>query len=180
MPTSGLELGDELTALHIHTTFCSRNRGNFALELAMRGFRFSETRGTTTTMSSRQAECSCGQLKVTCEGEPIRVSICHCLACQRRTGSPFGQQARWMAENVTVEGPATTFVRVGDEGCRITFRFCPTCGSTVYYDIDAMPGQIAVAVGAFAEPSFPAPVFSVYEARKHAWVTVPEGIEHMD
>lgn len=131
-------------------------------------------------MTTRTAQCSCGSLRVTCNGDPIRVSICHCLACQRRTGSPFGQQARWRTEDVTITGPATTWVRVGDEGCRITFRFCPTCGATVYYDIDAMPGMIAVPVGAFAEPSFPPPTFSVYEARKHSWIVVPPTAEHMD
>src|SRR5689334_11172783 len=103
-------------------------------------------------MSERTAECTCGQLKVTCEGEPIRVSICHCLACQRRTGSVFGQQARFRREHVKIAGRATSFVRVGDEGSTITFRFCPTCGATVFYDIDAMPGIIAVPVGAFADP----------------------------
>lgn len=131
-------------------------------------------------MTARVAQCSCGQLRVTCEGDPVRVSICHCLACQRRTGSPFGQQARWHRDQVTIEGNATTYVRVGDSGGTITYRFCPTCGATVYYEIDAMPGMLAVPVGAFADPGFPPPVFSVYEARKHAWVTVPADIEHMD
>lgn len=131
-------------------------------------------------MTSRRAECSCGQLKVTCNGEPVRVSVCHCTACQRRTGSPFGQQARWAAENVTIEGTATSYVRVGDAGMSITFRFCPTCASTVYFDIDKMPGFIAVPVGAFADATFPAPKASMYESRKHAWLNLPEGIEHVD
>ena len=128
----------------------------------------------------RVAQCSCGQLKITCEGDPVRVSICHCLACQRRTGSPFGQRARWASEQVKVEGTATTFVRIGDDGMTITFRFCPHCGSTVYYAIEEMPGIVAVPVGAFADPTFPGPSFSVYEARKHAWVKVPDDIEHTD
>jgi hypothetical protein len=106
--------------------------------------------------------------------------MCHCLACQKRTGSAFGVQARWPAERVRVEGRASEWVRIGDEGSTITFRFCPTCGATVYYDLDAMPGVLAVAVGAFADPTFPAPTFSVYEARKHPWVTLPDGVEHMD
>ena len=38
----------------------------------------------------------------------------------------------------------------------------------------------AIAVGVFAEPGFPGPTVSVYESRKHAWVTVPAGIEHYD
>lgn len=131
-------------------------------------------------MSSRQAACSCGQLKVTCEGDPVRVSLCHCLACQRRTGAPFGQQARWPADKVTIEGAATTYVRTGDSGGKATFRFCPTCGSTVYFEIDKMPGFIAVPVGAFADPSFPSPVISIYGARKHGWVHLPDHVEPMD
>jgi hypothetical protein len=112
-------------------------------------------------------------LKVTCEGEPIRISICHCLACQKRTGSAFGFQARWPSDRVKIEGRAQEYVRTGDEGGKITFCFCPTCGATVYYDIDVAPGVIAVPVGAFADPTFPPPHFSVYGARRHPWVTVP-------
>lgn len=136
--------------------------------------------GMKARTASRVAECSCGQLKVTCLGDPVRVSVCHCLACQRRTGSPFGAQARWPAAEVEIAGSATEYVRTGDSGGVIRFRFCPHCGSTVYYEIDQMPGVIAVPVGAFADPTFPAPVFSVYEARMHSWVQVPDDAEHMD
>jgi len=131
-------------------------------------------------MSSRTASCSCGRLRAVCEGDPVRVSICHCLACQQRTGSVFGQQARWPAERVRVEGPASEWVRTGDEGGKATYRFCPTCGSTVAYSVDTMPGFTAIPVGAFADPHFPSPTFSVYEERKHPWVHVPEEIEHMN
>ena len=131
-------------------------------------------------MTTRRASCSCGQLSATCEGEPVRVSMCHCLDCQKRTGSVFGAQARWEQARVRVEGRASEWVRTGDSGGKATFRFCPTCGSTVYYEIDKLAGFIAIPVGAFADPGFPAPVFSVYEVRKHPWVGLPENIEHMD
>jgi hypothetical protein len=81
---------------------------------------------------------------------------------------------------VKLEGDATTFVRIGDADGKITFRFCGTCGATVCYEVDKMPGMIAVPVGAFADASFPAPTFSMYEARKHGWVAVPDAVEHMD
>lgn len=77
-------------------------------------------------------------------------------------------------------GPAREWVRVGDSGGRATFRFCPSCGATVWYDVDTVPGFVMVPVGAFADPAFPAPSVSVYESRKHAWVTVPERVEHFD
>src|ERR1041385_2463792 len=103
--------------------------------------------------SMRTASCTCGQLKVSCEGEPIRVSMCHCLNCKRRSGSAFALTARWPSERVTIEGRGQEFKLVGDEGSTASFRFCPTCGATVYFDSDMMPGMIADPVGAFADRS---------------------------
>jgi hypothetical protein len=133
----------------------------------------------TRPMMHRTASCSCGQLQAHVSTEPIRVSVCHCLACQRRTGSVFGAQARFVASSVAITGASKAFVRVGDEGTRGTFRFCPECGSTVYYTAEGLEGFIAVPVGAFADPKFPSPTFSVYEERMHGWVCLPPGIQHM-
>jgi hypothetical protein len=130
-------------------------------------------------MPTRVATCSCGQLSVTVSEEPLRISICHCLACQRRTGSVFGAQARFRAEAVEVTGESHEYVRVGDEGNHIAFRFCPQCGATVYWGFKGYEDFVVVAVGAFAEPEFPAPTVSVYENRKHAWVVAPSHIEHL-
>jgi len=120
-------------------------------------------------MTSRTASCSCGQLRLTCEGEPVRISICHCLECQKRTGSVFAVQARFPRERVTAEGRATEWSRTGDSGGTATFRFCPVCGATVYWEADGIPGFVTVAVGAFADPGFPPPHVEVYEGRQHPW-----------
>ncbi len=131
-------------------------------------------------MTTRRAACCCGQLRVTVTGEPTRISMCHCLECQRRTGSTFGAQARFPKENVTIEGTEAAYTRVGDSGGRATFHFCPTCGSTVYYRLEGVPESVAVPVGAFADPSFPPPRVSVYEERKHPWTGIPADAEHFD
>jgi len=109
----------------------------------------------------------------------MRISVCHCLDCQRRTGSAFGAQARFALDSVEVVGETREYTRLADSGKRVTFRFCPSCGSTVCYQLEAVPGVVAVPLGAFADPAFPAPKVSVYEARKHAWVGLPEDIEHI-
>src|ERR1700753_3946038 len=127
----------------------------------------------------RTASCTCGQLTATCAGEPVRVSMCHCLACQRRTGSAFSLQARWPVDRVTIAGTASEYTLAGDEGSKATFRFCPTCGATVYFRNDTLPDTIAVPVGAFADPTFPPPQISVYAARKHPWIVTP-AIEELD
>lgn len=131
-------------------------------------------------MAMHVASCSCGQLTAVTSAEPLRVSVCHCLACQQRTGSVFGAQARFRAEAVTLGGISTQFVRIGDEGGRATFHFCATCGATVFYTFEGREEFIAIPVGAFADPSFPAPTISIYEERMHPWVQMPKDIEHLD
>ena len=130
-------------------------------------------------MTTRLASCSCGQLTARTVGDPVRISICHCLACQRRTGSVFGQQARFLRERVTVSGTSTEYFRPGDEGPGARFHFCPQCGATVYYELVGMADYLAIPVGAFAEPGFPAPTISVYEERMHSWVLPPAEAEHI-
>jgi hypothetical protein len=131
-------------------------------------------------MTIRTASCSCGQLQARVSGEPLRVSVCHCLACQQRSGNVFAAQARFAAEAFTVTGRSTEFTRVGDAGGRATFRFCAECGGTVYYTNEGSDATVVIPVGAFADPRFPGPTFSVYEERMHAWVKMPADIEHMD
>ncbi len=121
----------------------------------------------------RRAECACGQLSATCSGEPVRVSVCHCLACKRRTGSAFSWNARWARADVVIEGRSAEFTRIGDEGSGATLSFCPDCGTTVYYRIDVQPDVVAVPAGAFADPAFPPPKVSVYDpSRRCEWVEI--------
>jgi hypothetical protein len=128
-------------------------------------------------MRERQAACSCRKLQVTVRGEPVRVSICHCHECQRRTGSVFAVQARFPRHLTTITGPSREFVRVSDEGETRRFHFCPDCGSTVYYETGDAPDLIAVPVGMFGVSDFPRPEVSVWEAHRHSWVTLPPEIE---
>jgi hypothetical protein len=124
-------------------------------------------------MTARRAACSCGQLSLTVAGEPSRISMCHCLECQRRTGAVLSNQARFGADQVTVTGRASEWTRSAESGNALTFRFCPVCGSTVYWTGDGFPGLVAIAIGTFADPDFPAPSISVWEEARHAWVALP-------
>ena len=50
-------------------------------------------------------------------------------------------------------------------------------GATVFYTTEDAAELIAVPVGAFADPSFPAPTVSVYESRRHSWVSLSADIQ---
>jgi len=122
-------------------------------------------------MRTRTACCACGQLRVACLGEPEKTSLCHCNDCQRRTGSAFGIGAFFRREAVSAEGRQNAYKRSSNSGSTVTFYFCPDCGSSVYWAAERMPEMLAVAVGSFADPTFPAPTQSVWDERRHAWVT---------
>ena len=127
-------------------------------------------------MPKRTASCCCGQLSIEVEGEPRGIGVCHCLACQQRTGSVFAALAAFAAP-YRVTGEASEYVRAGDQGARFRFRFCPVCGSTVFHTEEGFEDRsVSVAVGALADPAFPPPQVSVYERRRHAWVALPAGI----
>lgn len=129
-------------------------------------------------MATREAACHCGQLRLEVTGDPLVVSICHCLDCQRRTGSAFGMQAAFRPDEVQVVGSYKDFARISDEADRKehVFHFCPECGSQVFYTEPTEPDLIVVSVGSFADPSFPPPTESSYDFRRHAWVELPDSI----
>ncbi|MGV1964194.1 GFA family protein [Agrobacterium sp. 22-222-1] len=121
---------------------------------------------------ARLASCTCGALQAICTGEPTKVSLCHCLACQRRTGSTYGVAAFFNRQNVRIEGQSTSYSRKSDSGFPVMFHFCPSCGSTVYWEPQRMPDFIAVGTGSFADPGFPAPTQAVYDEHRHPWVSI--------
>lgn len=126
-----------------------------------------------------KASCQCGKLTATVADDAQATTImCHCFDCQRRTGSPFGTIAYFPREAVTVSGTPSEYSRAGDSGHTLTRGFCPECGAAVYVKASRMPEITGVPVGAFADPAFPAPVRSVYEQSKHAWVAPPEDVTH--
>ena len=133
----------------------------------------------TEPATTRTAACCCGQLRIEVRGEPRGIGVCHCLECQRRTGSVFAALASFRGP-FKVTGDATEYVRTGDAGAKFRFRFCPVCGSTVFHTEEGVEGSVGVAVGAFGDPSFPAPQVSVYDCRRHPWVRLPGGVIAFD
>lgn len=118
----------------------------------------------------RTASCCCGNLRAVCVGEPIKVSLCHCLACQKRTGSTYGIAAFFRNEDVSVHGRSSIYTRQGESGFSVIFHFCPDCGSTVFWKPQRAPDLTAVAAGAFADPHFPKPANAVHLETRHPWV----------
>ena len=99
-------------------------------------------------MTTRCAACNCGKLEIVCEGEPVRTSIVPLprvsasdRSCLRRSqrGSPNSKRPSPATQPNSLANP--------DAGRSVSFRFCPVCGSTVYWEAEAFPGHIAASRG---------------------------------
>jgi len=119
----------------------------------------------------RTATCTCGQLSIVMEGEPDAVLICHCRACQKATGGPFGVGTYWPASAVAeIRGRSSSYARHSDAGRTLTNHFCPTCGGRLFWYADFVPHGIGVAIGNFESADFPAPTDEYWTVRKRPWV----------
>ena len=123
-------------------------------------------------MTARHARCACGALRAGVSGDPVRLSVCHCLDCKRRTGSAFSWNATYPAASVAIEGGYRTFERGSDDGFWVRHHFCGQCGVSVFYEIERRPGMVSIPAGAFADPDFPPPAVEVYEERRCPWLPV--------
>lgn len=132
-------------------------------------------------MTPHSASCRCGQLRATATGEPVRISVCHCLACQKRSGSAFAAQVRFPADQVVVSGQSKSFQKVADSGNTATYHFCPNCGSDVHFENQGkFDGLIAIPLGAFDDPYVFIPTVSVWEERQHEWLEIAGDVEHVE
>jgi hypothetical protein len=117
-------------------------------------------------------------VKVTVEGEPTAVVACHCIECQRRTGAVFGVGAYFPEERLMFEGKTSQYSRPTDSGESFIQHFCPGCGTTLFWRAGKFPGHVGIAVGAFADPSFPQPARSVWEQSRHSWIDLSAAGQH--
>ena len=102
---------------------------------------------------TRTAHCCCGALRIETSADPDAVVACHCGECQRRTGSVFGVGAYYKREHVRAEGQFKIYVRDGQEGRKLRMHFCPTCGTTVFWEADLRPDHIGLPSVLFMTPT---------------------------
>jgi len=120
----------------------------------------------------RTGGCACGQLTFTTRGEPKRVGLCHCMTCRKATGSVFNAFAVFPADQVTIAGESRGWeASPGGQN-----RFCPQCGSLVFFSEDG--DEIEIMLGAFDEPDLFTPTYETWTKRRESWLCTPDLISY--
>lgn len=128
---------------------------------------------------TRTARCACDRLRLTVQGEPQLVLICHCDFCQKRSGNMFIASAHFAPDQILeISGDAAVYNGLEVDGVGavgipggIDYHFCAICGSTVYWNSPGSEnGFVAIAIGNFVDPDFPMPTTELFTKYRHHWV----------
>jgi hypothetical protein len=128
----------------------------------------------------RTGGCACGRVRYRLTAEPLFVHCCHCLNCQRQTGSAFVINLLIEADRVELlEGkPEPVDVKRDDGGTQRIYR-CPNCQIAVYSEYGG-PRIRFVRGGTLDDPSSIAPDVHIYTRSKLPWVELPESVPAFD
>ena len=124
----------------------------------------------------REGGCSCGAVRYRLTSEPLFVHCCHCLNCQRQTGSAFVINALIEADRVEVlRGEPRPVPAPRDDGSTQEIWRCLNCEVAVFSQYRRRDGHF-VRAGTLDDPAAVAPDVHIYTRSKQPWITLPEGV----
>ena len=129
--------------------------------------------------------CVCGAVRYTTRGDPMRVTVCHCTWCQRRTGSAFAVESLFNEAQVEISGELNQFRSTSDESGRWLERdFCPRCGTNIGFTFERLPDARMIDSGTFDDPSWVSPnrheFRYIFLRSAQSWSQVPEGAQKFE
>lgn len=124
--------------------------------------------------------CLCGAVTVVAKAAPVRMAQCHCLDCQRNTGTGHANNAFFKETDVEVSGETNSFTITADSGNKLTRHFCGICGSRVFGINTGRAGMITLPAGIFANSGWYQPQMILFQGRRPAWDPELPGIDTFD
>jgi hypothetical protein len=124
----------------------------------------------------REGGCACGAVRYRLTSEPLFTHCCHCLNCQRQTGSAFVINLLIEADRMELLGDAPQPVDVPrDDGSKQRIFRCPTCQVAVFSEY-GRPEVRFVRGGTLDQPSGITPDVHIYTRSKLSWIALPESV----
>jgi hypothetical protein len=124
--------------------------------------------------------CACGAVRYRLTSEPLFVHCCHCLNCQRQTGSAFVINVLIETDRVELLAGDPQPVDVPrDDGSKQRIWRCPTCQVALYSQYTRREVRF-VRAGTLNDPSAVEPDVHIFTRSKVPWVTLPESTPAFD
>ena len=120
--------------------------------------------------------CACGAVRYRLASEPLFVHCCHCLNCQRQTGSAFVINVLIEADRVEVlAGEPQPIAVPRDGGGSQRIWRCPGCQIAVFSEYTRRE-VLFVRAGTLDDPASVAPDVHIFTRSKLPWVVLPESV----
>ncbi|MCQ9423678.1 GFA family protein [Pseudomonas sp. LJDD11] len=120
--------------------------------------------------------CRCGQVSLEVQAQTLPpLYACHCLNCQRWSGSAFALHVLCVASAVQVVGEHTTYVH-DHNGHTSTQYVCGRCHTRLMNETSAAPGMRVVRAGILEGSEKFVPVAHLWTRRKQPWLVLPEDV----
>jgi hypothetical protein len=117
--------------------------------------------------------CSCGAVRYELKTAPMFVHCCHCLLCQRQTGSAFAINALIETDRIQVTGELNRVAMPTESGRPHDIYRCPKCAIAVWSDYGGRPSLRFVRVATLDQPHAIAPDVHIFTRSKVPWVSLP-------
>lgn len=126
--------------------------------------------------------CHCGAIAFEATVDPVRVTICHCTACQTLTGTAYRVTVSAGAEGFRLRrGTPKTYFKLADSGNRRAQVFCADCGSHLYSHAAVdRPERFGLRVGCLQERAALVPRRRIWCRSALPWSDNLEGMEMLD
>ncbi len=124
--------------------------------------------------------CFCGSVRFSCSAEPAFTFYCHCSDCQRAAGSPVSVGLMVSSESFSVQGDLQTYSSVGSSGQEVQRHFCPKCGSGIYLETGAAPGNAFVRAGTLDDAGWVKPQMHIFTVSKQPWFEISDSLPQFE
>ena len=128
-------------------------------------------------MAKIEGGCRCGAVRYTLALDALPTTYaCHCLHCQTWSGSAFSQNTFVPEDALVVSGLLAVFELATPSGRTSTQRMCATCHTRIFNTNSARPKVAVLRAGTLDRSDELATVAHIWVKRKHAWLTLPDGV----
>jgi hypothetical protein len=129
---------------------------------------------------AREGGCACGAVRYRLTSDPLVTHCCHCLNCQRQTGSAFVINLLIEADRVQLlVGAPEPFDVPRDDGSKQRIFRCPTCQVAVFSEY-GRPEVRFVRGGTLDQPGAVTPDVHIFTKSKLSWITLPDSVPAFD
>ena len=120
--------------------------------------------------------CLCGTVTYQVSGRPIMVAHCHCVDCQRLSGTGHLPGAMYSIDRFQLNGEVGEYTLKAQNDTEVTRIFCKNCGSPIFGKNTGMPGFITITLGTLDDSSDFTPEVVIFSRNRKKWDAMSESL----